>query len=154
MEYTFRKYTDKDYEFVYQLKKLCYQKYVDEYYGGWVEDVQRKMFANLMEKDGARSYIVIVNGQEAGFFSDGEEKEDSYQPNNLCLIPQFRGFGIGTDILKNIIEKYKGKNIYLKVFKSNPAQNLYKRLGFEVYDETPSHYLMKREREKNITEKN
>lgn len=74
MEYTFRKYTDKDYEFVYQLKKLCYQKYVEEYYGGWVEDVQRKMFANLMEKDGARSYIIIVNGQEAGFFSDGEEK--------------------------------------------------------------------------------
>jgi len=27
--------------------------------------------------------------------------------------------------------------------KSNPAQNLYKRIGFKVYEETATHYLMK-----------
>lgn len=34
-------------------------------------------------------------------------------------------------------------SIDLRVFISNPAQNLYKRFGFAVYDKTRSHYLMK-----------
>lgn len=154
MEYALRKYTSDDYEFVYNLKRLCYEKYVEEYYGGWDEKVQRKMFDDLMKQDAKRTFIIMIKNKMVGFFSDGEDTAEGYHPNNLCILPEFRGLGIGTDILNNVFEKHKYQNIYLRVFKSNPAQNLYKRLGFEVYDETKSHYLMKREREKNSTEKN
>ncbi len=141
MQYELRKYEDSDYEFVYEVKKLCYQKYVDEYYGGWVEKTQREMFAKLMVQDAAHSYIILVSGERVGFFSEGENSSDCYRPNNICLKPDFRGKGIGTDILTKAIEKHKSQDIVLRCFKSNPAQNLYKRLGFVVFDETQSHFL-------------
>ena len=147
MEYKLRKYKVSDYEFVYQVKKLCYQKYVEEYFGGWNEEVQRKMFADLMVKDAVRTYIIMVEDKAVGFFSDGEENNDVYHTNNLCLIPEYRGMGIGRDILNKVFEKHKNKDILLKVFKSNPAQNLYKRMGFETYEETNSHYLMVKRKE-------
>jgi len=42
-----------------------------------------------------------------------------------------------------MLSKEIKKPIFLKVFKSNPAQNLYKQFGFETYSETSTHYLMK-----------
>ena len=151
MEYTLRKYKASDYDFVYDVKKLCYQKYVEEYFGGWDDNVQRKMFDDLMKQDAKHTYIINVENRPVGFFSDGEDTPEGYHPNNLCLLPECRGKGIGSDILNNVFAKHKNQNIYLKVFKSNPAQNLYKRLGFEVYDETKSHYLMVRTKEKILS---
>ena len=151
MEYTLRKYKASDYDFVYDVKKLCYQKYVEEYFGGWDDNVQRKMFADLMKQDAKRTYIIYVDNKPVGFFSDGEDNAEGYHPNNLCLLPECRGKGIGSDILNKVLEKHKNQDIYLKVFKSNPAQNLYKRLGFETYDETKSHYLMVRTKEKVLS---
>ena len=99
------------------------------------------MFAKLMAQDAVHSYIILVNGERVGFFSEGENSSDCYRPNNICLKLDFRGKGIGRDILTNVIEKHKGQDIVLRCFKSNPAQNLYKRLGFVVFDETQSHFL-------------
>lgn len=33
MDYKVRKFEDSDYEFVYDLRKKAYQKYVEEHYG-------------------------------------------------------------------------------------------------------------------------
>ena len=147
MQYKLRKYQDSDYEFVYNVKKICYQKYVEEYYGGWDESVQRTMFADIMKKDADHTYIIMADEKDIGFFSEGEDSTEGYHPNNLCLLPEYRGCGIGSDLLRNAFEKHKNQDIYLRVFKSNPAQNLYKRLGFEIYDETKSHYLMMKQKE-------
>ena len=119
-----------------------YKNYVEEYFGEWDDNVQIKMFADIMEKDAKRTYIITIDGKMVGFFSDGEDNEEGYHPNNLCLLPECRGKGIGSDILNKVLNKHKHKDILLRVFKSNPAQNLYKRMGFEIYDETKSHYLM------------
>ena len=35
-----------------------------------------------------------------------------------------------------------GEVLLSVVFKQNPAQNLYKRLGFEIVSETKTHYYM------------
>ena len=150
MKYILRKYKETDYDFVYDVKKLCYQKYVVEYFGGWDDKVQRKMFDDLMKQDAKKTYIIIVDNKPVGFFSDGEDTAEGYHPNNLCLLPECRGQGIGSDLLNNVFSKHKKQDIFLKVFKSNPAQNLYKRLGFEIYDETKSHYLMVRNKEKGL----
>ena len=147
MEYKLRKYQKEDYEFVYEIKKICYRKFVDEYYGGWDENKQIKMFAELMGQDAEHSYIIEVDNKRVGFFSEGENSLEVYRPNNLCLLPEYRGRGIGSDILCKALDKHKDQDILLRVFKSNPAQNLYKRMGFEIYDETKSHYLMIRKKE-------
>ncbi len=54
--------------------------------------------------------------------------------DELYLEENFRSKGIGTDILKNIISKYKC--VFLWVYKNNEkALSLYKRLGFKVKEE-------------------
>ena len=35
-------------------------------------------------------------------------------------------------------------DIYLKVFKTNPVINLYKRLGFEIIEDLENHFKMKK----------
>ena len=93
--------------------------------------------------------LLYVNGDLAGFVDGRNKDKNSYKQGNICLLPEFRGKGIGSWYLNEVIKKHKNQDIYLRVFRSNPAQNLYKRFGFEIYDETKSHYLMVRKKELN-----
>lgn len=62
--------------------------------------------------------------------------------DEIYIEKEFRNTGIGTDIIRKILEK--NRNIYLWVYKENEkAISLYKRLGFIIVDETESRYYMK-----------
>ena len=41
-------YTDADHDFVYEVKKDAYKKYVEECWGAWVEDEQRAYFEQFI----------------------------------------------------------------------------------------------------------
>ena len=61
--------------------------------------------------------------------------------DEIYIEKEFRNNGIGTDIIKKLIEN--NESIYLWVYKDNTkAVSLYKRLGFKVIDETESRYYM------------
>ena len=61
--------------------------------------------------------------------------------DEIYIEKEFRNNGIGTDIIKKLIEN--NESIYLWVYKDNAkAVSLYKRLGFKVIDETESRYYM------------
>lgn len=47
MKYNFRKYEDKDYNFIYELKKNAYKKYVEEIWGEWNDEKQQLLFDKL-----------------------------------------------------------------------------------------------------------
>ena len=49
MEYILRKYNDKDYEFIYELKKNAYKDYVIANWGIWNEEEQRKYYHTFIE---------------------------------------------------------------------------------------------------------
>lgn len=62
--------------------------------------------------------------------------------DEIYLEKDFRNTGIGTDIIRKMLEN--NRNIYLWVYKENSkAVLLYKRLGFIIVDETDSRYYMK-----------
>jgi ribosomal protein S18 acetylase RimI-like enzyme len=57
---------------------------------------------------------------------------------DVALLPEWRGRGIGTALMQAVCEEAAaaGKAVSIAVEKYNPAQNLYRRLGFrEVSDE-------------------
>jgi len=129
-----------------KIKKLCYKKYVDEYYGGWVDDTQIKMNADIFEKTRKQTCFqkIILNGETVGFFGY-DELEDRIGGITIQMIEKARNQGVGSFYLEQItrLSVKSVKPVFLKVFKSNPARNLYKRFGFVIYDETLTHYLMK-----------
>ena len=143
-EFAFRKYVETDYDFVYNVKKICYKKYVDEYYDGWNDEMQHKMFDNFLETEKENIKIILIGNEKIGFTNGKLLPNGEYEQGNICILPQWQGHGIGTAILKEVISEHKNCNIVLRVFKSNPAQHLYERLGFTKYNETNSHFLMRK----------
>lgn len=138
---------ESDYPEYFKVKKICYKKYVDEFYGGWDDDVQLVKNKTSFENAFAFTYFskIMLNDEVVGFLTYCE-KADRISNVSLQMIPNAQNNGIGSHFLGCLVDlsDRTGKDIYLKVFKTNPAQNLYKRFDFIVYDETVSHYLMKR----------
>ena len=139
-----RPYEEKDYDFVYEVKKIGYQKYVEEFYGEWDETVQHEMFDSYLAQRRDKINIIIFEGKDVGFVDGGLLDDGRYEQGNICLLPEARGKGIGSKILENIISENKEREIALRVFKTNPAKRLYERFGFEVINETEAHFVMVR----------
>lgn len=61
---------------------------------------------------------------------------------DVALLPEFRGHGIGGAILRDLIDEAvgSGRVMVLQVVKTNPAVNLYRRLGGEITGDTGTHY--------------
>ena len=122
MNYILEPFNHSFYNFVYELKKLCYKDYVVENFGSWNDDEQYKFFDNYIDKCSKNIQIIIVNNEPVGFFEGSILDFSTYEIGNICILPEFQGKGIGSSILKNIINENKDKNISLRVFIQNPAK--------------------------------
>lgn len=135
-------YTDNDYEFIYDVKKNAYKKYVEECWGSWNEKEQRNHFEQFIKSVKYTTFIIMNNDEKIGFYNGEVLKNGNYEIGNICIIPKYQGQGIGTKILKGIIDDNKNKNIEIQYFKQNPVGRLYERLGFIHNGETKYHYQM------------
>ena len=61
--YILRKYENTDYEFVYEVKKNAYKKYVEQCWGKWNETDQKNRYKESMEKTSDRTYIIMFNDE-------------------------------------------------------------------------------------------
>ena len=139
-------YSEENYEFVYNVKKIAYKKYVEHYFKEWNEELQREMYDKFINDRAKHIKLIVVGNEKVGFIEGLDINETEYEQGNICILPKFQGQGIGTDFLNNVINEHKHQDIYLKVFKINPAQELYKRLGFTIINETYSHFNMVRKK--------
>jgi ribosomal protein S18 acetylase RimI-like enzyme len=60
----------------------------------------------------------------------------------ISILPEFRGYGIGTKLLKKLFVVLRGngyERTSLSVQKDNPAVRLYKRLGYRITEEKLDH---------------
>lgn len=63
----------------------------------------------------------------------------------ISLYKEYRGFGIGTAMMKEILALLKShgySRISLSVQKANYAANLYLKIGFEIIGESEEEYIM------------
>ncbi len=143
VKYSLRNVSEADFEFIYDVKKEAYRKYVEMHFGGWDEEQQRGFFKAFIDRYISGAAIIVVKGVDVGFFN-GEMTDDGYEIGNICIVPEYQCRGIGSAVLKDIIEANHGRRICLRFFKSNPAGRLYERLGFRITGETAVHFLMTR----------
>ena len=69
-------------------------------------------------------------------------KDDGKLLDEIYLEEEYRNKGIGTEIIKDILNN--NDIVYLWVYKKNDkAISLYRKLGFNVIEETESRYYMK-----------
>ena len=63
---------------------------------------------------------------------------------DITLLPEHRGTGLGTKLLRELQEEAKaaGKKLSIHVERFNPALRLYQRLGFEQLEDKGVYLLM------------
>jgi ribosomal protein S18 acetylase RimI-like enzyme len=63
---------------------------------------------------------------------------------DIALLPQFRGSGLGTRLLRDVLKEGEesGRPVRIYVENFNPARRLYDRLGFQHVDTNGVYHLM------------
>jgi ribosomal protein S18 acetylase RimI-like enzyme len=93
---------------------------------------------------GATFDVIEVDGRPAGrlYVHRGE---DDIRIMDIALSPAFRGRGIGTGLLKELMAEARssGRSLSIHVEQQNPARSLYERLGFAPVGEHGVYLLMR-----------
>ena len=74
-----------------------------------------------------------------------DRREDEIRVIDIALLPEFRGRGIGGEIMQALIDEAAAGNrsVTIHVEHNNPALNLYRRLGFGRVSDEGVYYFMK-----------
>ena len=92
---------------------------------------------------GAEFFIIVVDGTDGGRLYV-HRRVDEIRIMDIALLPGFRGQGIGTYLLKELLREGQGSSrivtIHVETF--NPALRLYQRLGFTQVAENGVYFLM------------
>ncbi|MDE5549506.1 MAG: GNAT family N-acetyltransferase [Clostridia bacterium] len=101
---------------------------------------QKDDMALVAEVDGK-----IVGAVWARIMNDYGHIDDDTPSLAISLYKEFRGYGIGTDLMRNMLSllKQRGyRRVSLAVQKSNYAVKMYKKVGFVIVDENQEEYIM------------
>ena len=104
-------------------------------------EAQRSSY--LMQMPDAEYWVIRCDEMAAGRLILHRTPEKIYVVD-VALIPEFRGLGIGSDLMEAIIHEASlaGKSVGLHVERFNPALRWYERLGFTVIDSGPIYFEM------------
>ena len=97
-----------------------------------------------------RSFVAEVEGKIVGavwvrIMEDYGHVEDGVPSFAISLYKDYRGLGIGTAMMKQMLEELKRRGYQkasLAVQKANYAVKMYKNVGFEIIDENEEEYIM------------
>ena len=87
----------------------------------------------------------IVGAVWSRIMSDYGHVDDETPSLAISVKKEYRGRGIGTSLLKQILGVLKEKGypkVSLSVQKANPAVRMYRRCGFQTVSETAEEYIM------------
>lgn len=93
----------------------------------------------------ARFEIIMMDGVAIGRLYQ-EEWPSQIRIIDIALLPEFRGKGIGRQLMQQVIDEGNriGKAVSIHVEHNNPAMRLYKRLGFQKVGDKGVYFLMER----------
>jgi ribosomal protein S18 acetylase RimI-like enzyme len=94
---------------------------------------------------GASLDVVEIGGAAAGrFYVARWERE--IRVMDVALLPEFRGRGIGTRLLRRLFEEAdrSARAVSIHVESMNPARELYRRLGFALREDKGVYLLLER----------
>lgn len=138
MNFTLRTFSPDQQDFLFALYADTRQQEVSSF--GWPA-AQQEAFLRMqfnaqqhwyeMAYPEADHQLIMVDARPVGRILVFRES-DAYRLVDIALLSEFRGRGIGTQLLRNLIDKSgkEGLPLRLQVLKSNRARHLYQRLGF------------------------
>ena len=99
-------------EFIYNIKKEYYNKYITENKTEMNKELQTKLFERYIKGNAKNIKIITVKGEKIGFF-DGKILEDNtFRIDNIFIIKEYQNRGIETAISNEIL--FENKDIMEK----------------------------------------
>lgn len=106
--------------------------------------------ANFGNEDADICFLAEVDGKIVGavwcrIMNDYGHIEDAVPSLAISLYKEYRGYGIGTALMKRILHELEQNNyerVSLSVQKNNYAFRMYKNIGFETIAENEEEYIM------------
>jgi ribosomal protein S18 acetylase RimI-like enzyme len=125
----------------YEVKRAAFQEYAEQVWG-WDEDRQWELH---MTRFSAQEFFVVRYGGQAVGILAIVLKPGELTLNQLFLLPEFQGRGLGRDCMTWVAGLAGERTISLSVLKVNPrAARFYESIGFEPTGETETHIQMQR----------
>ena len=138
INYLLRPATEADYQYCYDLTKQNMFELFFRHWGGWNPSAFRNDFK------ARNTTIIIFDRQQIGYFSLKKIDKDIVYLENIQLLPEVQGQGIGTAILEGIFQNNAFCSIHLTTFLDNPALRLYESLGFVITERARDTVYMER----------
>jgi ribosomal protein S18 acetylase RimI-like enzyme len=148
---TLRPVLPEDEQFLYELYASVR---ADELAQVQWDEAQLKMFLKMQLRARDQSYlmyypslddrIILLDNKRAGRLIVSRT-HDCVRLVDVALLPEYRGTGIGTALIKELFAEAGETNrvVRLQVEKTNPqACRLYERLGFSITSENQTHFQM------------
>jgi ribosomal protein S18 acetylase RimI-like enzyme len=137
---TFREAKDTDIDWAFKIKSEAEFHFVEEHFG-WDDDFQGKLHAQEWRK--TLPYVVEYMGIRVGFYSI-EPEGDKFFLRRFFVSKEYRNLGIGSAVIGNLLSEFQAidENLWLAVFKGNPAKKLYLKHGFEMLKTTQQYEYM------------
>ena len=147
---TFRPERPEDEPFLYRLyvstreQEMGYVDWPDEQKTAFLRQQFSAQTHHYKQNYGNAEYsIILFDGAPAGRLYLNRRPAD-VRIMEILLAPEYRGSGIGTVLLHEILEKAAaaGQSVSIHVEQNNPALRLYERLGFRQIDTFGVYLLM------------
>lgn len=118
---------------------------LSRYVQGWGQsgDFGLKALASGDTQPVGAAWLRLLTGENRGY----GYVNDLTPELSIAVVAQYRGKGIGTLLLKGLLESVRDvySAVSLSVSCENPALRLYKRLGFEIVGQEGSSLTLKKE---------
>jgi ribosomal protein S18 acetylase RimI-like enzyme len=146
MNFETRSATPDDRNALYAVYASAKKVYIAEIWG-WDESWQQTDFDAHSDPHVIQ---VAVVGDRIVAYIHTELRNDTPHVHMLCVVPEYQSKGIGSALLKAFIHDCSAQqqDVTLGVFKINTdARRFHAKLGFETFEATSTHYLMRRNAE-------
>lgn len=140
MEYKLSNSSNKDINRLIEYKKRTIFQYAKDLSNEEIDSINKYVTSEVPRLINDYSNIIVDNKIVGCILL--KNNNNSKLLDEIYLEEEYRNKGIGTEIIKDILNN--NDVVYLWVYKENEkAISLYKKLGFNVIEETESRYCMK-----------
>lgn len=130
IRYRLRAAGEADRSYLFESYKKTLGPYIERVWG-WDEAFQNLGF--WKHNPLLRFQVIMVDEHAVGGLHV-EEDQDAVIIRMLFVLPEFQNRGIGSSVILDVLAqaRKRQKHVGLKVIKHNPAEHLYRRMGFTV----------------------
>ncbi|NGN97178.1 GNAT family N-acetyltransferase [Grimontia sp. S25] len=141
MQITLRKATESDMDFLFEFRDLTMRKYLEQV----GMPTSRENYEARIRYQFDCAEIIEYSGKPIGLIKAAYCLETNmWKLIQIQVHPDYQGRGIGESVIKNLLGVAKETNttVQLSVIKTNPAQQLYSKLGFIRIEELEQEFIM------------